>query len=285
MADYLAPGREFSRRTWFIALIFILVTWIGLGSYLTLVMMEYWQVTFLTGSLLLFYIAIHGSFLCFALGMIIVNSFLFHRPLQTLLSPAAPIWRWHIFIETLGLWLCLLIFSAAIESLLFPGSIVFKGLVLNWPSFLIAILLLTPIQVWAEEYFFRVFMPQFFYRFLAFPFLAIVLSALCFTLVHLQNSELNTPQAWLVIGYYFSYALLAGFLAYYELGLERVLGWHLATNLFAFLFLSYDLETIRTPALFHSSRFDPVWNLAQFVLLSLIGYGILYLKKSKELHT
>jgi membrane protease YdiL (CAAX protease family) len=268
----------------------ILLAWIGLGSFVSLYLMGLWQVTFLTGSALLLYLAIHAGFVCFAIAYIAVQLGLNQQPAHILFCPAGRPWRMGAFWETLGLWIGLLLLSSGLEALLYPGSVVFKGLVPNWPFWFLAICLLTPLQVWAEESFFRVYLPSLFLRLFKFEgppstlgmALTIGLSACCFALVHLQNPELNTPAAWLVVGYYLLFATLAALLLLWEQGLERVLAWHLGTNLFAFFILSYDLAAIRTPALFHSSRFDPVWNLAQFVLLSLLGCGILYLRKRRE---
>ncbi|MGE3727268.1 MAG: CPBP family glutamic-type intramembrane protease [Candidatus Sericytochromatia bacterium] len=246
--------------------------------------------TFLTGSALLMYLAIHAGFVCFALAYIAVQVGLNQQSWHSLFRPGGRPWRMGAFWETLGVWMGLLLFATGLEVLIFPGSVVFKGLVPHWPLWLLAICFFTPLQVWAEESFFRVYLPSLFLRLFQFrgPIsklgigLAIGLSACCFALVHLQNPELNTSAAWLVVGYYLLFATLAALLLLWEQGLERVLAWHMGTNLFAFLFLSYDLAAIRTPALFHSSRFDPAWNLAQFVLLSLLGCGILYLRKRRE---
>ncbi len=269
----------------------ILLAWVGLGSFVSLYLMGLWEVTFLTGSALLLYLAIHAGFVCFAIAYIAVQLGLNQQPVQILFSPAGRPWRMGAFWETLGIWLGLLLLSSGLEALLYPGSVVFKGLVSDWPLWLLAICLFTPLQVWAEESFFRVYLPSLFMRLfqsLLGPYsklgmaLTIGLSACCFALVHLQNPELNTPAAWLVVVYYLLFATFAALLLHWEQGLERVLAWHLGTNLFAFFILSYDLAAIRTPALFHSSRFDPLWNLVQFVLLSLLGCGILYLRKKRE---
>jgi len=268
----------------------ILLAWIGLGSFVSLYLMELWQVTFFTGSALYLYLAIHAGFVCFALAYVAVQVGLNQQAWHVLVCPGGRPWRMGAFWETLALWMGLLLLATGLEALIFPGSVVFKGLVPDWPLWLLAICLFTPLQVWAEESFFRVYLPRLFLRLFQFlgptstlsTGLTIGLSACFFALVHVQNPELNSPTAWLVVAYYVLFASLAALLLLWEQGLERVLAWHLGTNLFAFLFLSYDLAAIRTPALFHSARFDPAWNLAQFVLLSLLGCGILYLRKSRE---
>lgn len=295
MSGIWATNHSFLRL--FGGALLILSAWMGVGSLLTLSLLERWQVTFFTGSALLLYLALHAGFLCFAGGLAGVLVGLNRLPWSVLLCPGGRPWRMQAFWQTLLVWMGLLLLGVGLEVWRFPGSVVFQGLVPDWYFWLLAIALLTPLQVWAEERFFRVYLPSLLLKGL-YPHqtalnrpspwhisLAVVLSALAFAGVHLQNPELTRPDAWLVVGYYLLYAMLASLLVLWEQGLERVLAWHLGTNLFAFLFLSYDLAAIRTPALFHSSRFDPAWNLAQFALLSLLGCGILYLSNAKERET
>lgn len=274
MTDFLSPALALSRLRWLGAMLLVLLAWLGLGSLVSLALMQYWQVTLLSGDPLLLFLAIHAGFLCFALALLLVQRTLLCQPLHNLWSQGS--FSWTRFFQGLGLWLALLVLAAGLEALLFPGSIQFQAYSAPQFHYALWVLLLTPVQAAAEEIFFRGLLLRMFYRFWQSPAVALVLSALCFTAVHLQNPEVNTPEAWLVLGYYFLFALLAGLLVLSDRGLERALGWHVGNNYFAFLFLSYDLSVIRTPALFHSARFDPAWNLAQFLLLVLISCMILF---------
>ena len=156
---------------------------------------------------------------------------------------------------------------------MFPGRIYWRGWVADWPRWLLLIALLTPIQVVAEELFFRCLLPRLCWRLGASPLLAIVLAAAAFTGVHLPL--LAAAQGWELLTFYFCFGLFSGALVLSEQGLERVIGWHLAQNLFAFWGVSHGEQSLRTPALFHTSSLEPCWSLLQFLLLSLFGYVIL----------
>ncbi|PIQ23739.1 hypothetical protein COW36_20385 [bacterium (Candidatus Blackallbacteria) CG17_big_fil_post_rev_8_21_14_2_50_48_46] len=280
MAEFLEQNPRIGLGRWILSILFVLFSWWGLGSVASLGLMEFWQVTFFTGSSLYFFLAVHAGFVLFFISTGWVQIFILKQKLSLLLGMQP--FRWERFTQAFCLWSGLLILGTLIETLIFPQSISFQAMQGEQFAYIVAVCLLTPIQVLAEEIFFRTLVPRFVYRLWPQPVFAVIFAALCFTGVHLQNPEMGSATAWLVMGYYFLFALLAGFLVLTDKGLERAMGWHLATNLFAFLILSYEPSPIRTPALFHTRHFDPAWNFAQFALMAGVGYAILWWLDSRE---
>lgn len=272
MTHFLSPALESSRLRWVVAVSLVLLGWLILGGFVSLILLQQLQLTPLRGDPLLFYLAIHAGFLCFALALPLAQKVVLRQSLHNFWFQGR--FSGRRFFQALGLWMGLLALVSACEAWLFPDSIRTRGLSVLQLRYALCVLLLTPVQVAAEEIFFRGLLLRAIYRFWQEPAVALLFSALCFTAVHLHNPELNTSQAWCVLAYYFLFGLLAGQLVLVDQGLERALGWHLGNNYFAFLILSYEPSAFSTPALFHALRFDPAWNLLQFLLLVVIAFGI-----------
>ncbi len=274
ISSFLTPALSSSRLRWLWAVICVLVIWLVPGGLVSYVLMETWQSTLNSGQPLLFFLAVQAGFIVFVAAILLVQKLVLQAPLSILWGCGTP-FRWELFRQAGLLWLLLLILAAGLEALLFPAHIIWVGWGTHWPVWWLAILWLTPLQVAAEELFFRGLLPRLFWRLGCSPLWALVCAALAFVFVHLPFLNSGSVASWWLAGFYFSFALLAGGLTLRDQGLERVMGWHLAHNLFALLGLSYAGQPLPTPAVFRVVTVDPLWVWVQFLLLSLIGYGIL----------
>lgn len=125
--------------------------------------------------------------------------------------------------------------------------------------FLLVIVVTSPLQAAAEEYFFRGYLLQSLQSVLRLPWAGVVASALVFALFHgTQNLPLFLDR--------FGFGLLAGFLAVRTGGLEAGIAAHVANNIFAFLWagLTSTIATVR------AVQVIGWWELAT----DLLGFGL-----------
>ena len=108
---------------------------------------------------------------------------------------------------------------------------------------LMILLLLLPIQVSAEELFFRGFIPQSLSRTKMPEGLVVAFSALIFALPHLLNPEASSSLIWSLIAYSamgFGWLMAARWLG----GLEIAIGAHLANNFFGLAIVGYENSVV-----------------------------------------
>lgn len=94
--------------------------------------------------------------------------------------------------------------------------------------FLLVVLVTSPLQAAAEEYFFRGYLLQSLQALLRLPWVGVVVSALVFALFH------GTQNLPLFLGR-FGFGLLAGFLVVRTGGLEAAIAAHIVNNVFAYV--------------------------------------------------
>lgn len=117
--------------------------------------------------------------------------------------------------------------------------------------FLLVILIMSPLQAAAEEYFFRGYLLQSLQATLRLPWAGVVASAFVFALFHgTQNLPLFLDR--------FGFGLLAGLLVSRTGGLEAAIAAHVANNVFAFVWagLTSSIATVK------ATQVIGWWNLA-----------------------
>ena len=126
-------------------------------------------------------------------------------------------------------------------------------------GFLLVILVLTPLQAAAEEYFFRGYLLQSLQAVLRLPWAGVVASALVFALFHgTQNLPLFLDR--------FGFGLLAGFLVLRTGGIEAAIAAHVANNVFAFVWAGLTTSIAAVKA----TQVIGWWDLAT----DLLGFGL-----------
>ncbi|MEA5053542.1 MAG: CPBP family intramembrane glutamic endopeptidase [Propionicimonas sp.] len=134
-------------------------------------------------------------------------------------------------------------------------------------GFLVAILLTSPLQAAAEEYFFRGYLMQALQPGLRSPWFGVVASALVFALFHgTQNLPLFLDR--------FGFGLLAGVLVVRTGGLEAGIAAHVANNIFAFTWagLTSTIATVRATQVI--GWVEAAWDLAGFALYALAAVWV-----------
>ncbi len=124
-----------------------------------------------------------------------------------------------------------------------PSSLRFTFNISSFLPALVVLLVLLPIQVSAEELFFRGFIPQSLSRTRMSEGLIVVISALIFAAPHLLNPEASSQPIWSLIAYSamgFGWLIAAKWVG----GLEIAIGAHFANNFFALVIVGYENSVV-----------------------------------------
>jgi len=133
--------------------------------------------------------------------------------------------------------------------------------------FLLAILLTSPLQAAAEEYFFRGYLVQALQSALRLPWAGVLLSALVFALFHgTQNLPLFLDR--------FGFGLLAGVLVVRTGGLEAGIAAHVANNVFAFVWAGLTSTIAEVKATQVIGWLDAAGDLAGFAVFTLAAIWV-----------
>lgn len=201
------------------------------------------------------------------LAMLIVISVLLVRFLH------ARNWRWLVSVHPGFRWrylvACLLVALVVLNgvlwlSFLFVEMPPFQAAQANWVVFLAIILVTSPIQAAAEEFFFRGYVMQALGTAFNQAWVGIIGSALLFAAFHgVQNPALFLNR--------FAFGLIVGILVWRTGGLEAAIGAHIVNNIFAFgygIFSGGVAATKATSAIGWDKAFFDVLGFGLFALVA-----------------
>ena len=195
-----------------------------------------------------------------------------HQVRPRWLSSVQPRLRWRYLLICLGVAFValngVLLLSMLVEG--FPAVVVQP----HFWAFLAVIVLTSPIQAAAEEYFFRGYLMQAFGSLVARPWFGVVVSSLVFALMHgVQNLPLFVDR--------FAFGLLAALLVWRTGGLEAGIAAHVINNIFAYLVagLTTSIATLRAvkEITWAQAAFD-VGGFAVFAVLAYLMFRLLRLR-------
>jgi hypothetical protein len=153
----------------------------------------------------------------------------------------------------------------------FVSSFLWVSLAIFLP-FLISSIILIPIQITAEESFFRGYLQVGFSKLTHKWWLGITIQAVLFGLLHGANTEVSIYGILTTMPFYIGIGLLLGLVTKKYFGLETALGLHLANNLYASLIVTFSGSSIPSPALFIIKNYQPVLSLLLFFITAVIYY-------------
>ena len=133
-------------------------------------------------------------------------------------------------------------------------------------------MILIPIQITAEESFFRGYLQVGFSKLTHKWWLGITIQAVLFGLLHGANTEVSIYGILTTMPFYIGIGLLLGLVTKKYFGLETALGLHLANNLYASLIVTFSGSSIPSPALFIIKNYQPVLSLLLFFITAVIYY-------------
>lgn len=216
------------------------------------------------------YIFNNLPFICFYGGIFIVIRGLHHRRLSSLLSADGK-FRSDRFWLGFGLWFLLLGIPSLIDYGLHRESYQPIAALMDWLRFIPFALVLTPLQVAAEELLFRAYLLQGLSLISRNSFFLVSVNGGLFFLVHLANPELQRGALWLCL-IYFSLGAFLTLVTLKENRLEMALGIHSANNILVVVFVNSLDSALPAPTLLTAQETgDP-----RLTLILLLGQMLIF---------
>ena len=186
---------------------------------------------------------------------------------------------WVISVQPGGRWryllICFVVAAMVLNIFMWlmrGGNMAWQAAQPDWVIYLALILITSPLQAAAEEFFFRGYLQQAIGSLTGRAWVGIVCSALVFALFHGdQNTELFVHRL--------GFGLIAGTLVWATGGLEAAIAVHVANNVFAF---GYALFTGGVAALKATSEIS--WEAACSDLMSFAVFGLVAWWIGRRMH-
>ena len=116
---------------------------------------------------------------------------------------------------------------------------------------------------------FRGYLIQMLGRILKSPVAAAVGAAVLFAVPHFFNPEMESGAIAMALNYVVM-GLFMGLLVLRDNRIELAVGVHAGSNFFLAVFMTYPDAALTTPALFTTTRFDPVASLIAFCIMAIV---------------
>lgn len=194
-----------------------------------------------------FLIHILFPFVLVFISLWIGGKFFHKRPFLSLFTASSK-FRWKRSFSAFTIW------GAVMLIMLFLSVFNSDEIVLNFdidkfiPLFFISLLLI-PIQTTTEELLFRGYFAQGIHPFIKNAAFTIIITSICFALMHAFNPEVQKLGNILLI-YYFLTGIFLGIITLMDNGLELAIGYHAANNFFTAILISNDWQAFQTDAVF-----------------------------------
>lgn len=274
MIDYLKPvrGQTENAAMTFVGYALIFLAWtIGAAIFLILGTIAFgedqpWE-TFAVSL---------GQFIPI-LAAVIGATYLFKRKPITVITSRGH-FSFKIFCIGALSWGGLLVLGSLMSWALDPSSLKFTFNLTTFIPALIVLILLLPIQVSAEEVFFRGFIPQSLSRTKLSDGLIVLISSLLFAVPHLLNPEAQAEPLWSLLAYT---AMGFGWLqaAKWFGGLEIAIGAHLVNNFFGLAIVGYENSVVAPSSIWIGPPAQ--MQSTAIALWVIVGIWLLILKKIK----
>ena len=177
---------------------------------------------------------------------------------------------WDRFFSAASIWLVLLILMGGINYALNPDNFEWNFQLENFLVLVLIALFLLPLQTTFEEVFFRGYLMQGIIVGTHNKGAALITVTLVFGLLHLFNPEVKEFGVALALPQYLILGLVFGIATLMDDGLEIALGVHAINNVFLAIFITFDVSALQTPALFSIKEIDPLADLIELFLASVI---------------
>jgi membrane protease YdiL (CAAX protease family) len=267
---YLDLARLGRNEWWrYVLGIFIIAfAWLGLGyvPYLLLV------ASGVETDPLLDFVAVNFSIFMMLAGLAVTVKWVHRRSLRSLVTPDARV-NWGRIRQGAGCWLVLSAVIAVAEHLLFADRYYLSFDAARFLPFLVAVLILTPIQCLTEELVFRGYALQGLGLLCRRPAIIAAVSSLVFTVPHLLNPEVARHGALIMAANYFVMGLLLATVTLRDGRLELAIGLHAMNNVFLALVANYEGSALATESIYTARELDPVFSLFSLALGALLFHG------------
>lgn len=159
--------------------------------------------------------------------------------------------RWNRVFIGFGTWLLFMLIFLIVNYAVDPDNFTFQFDIKSFLPLLLITLLFIPLQTTCEEFLFRGYLTQGVAAWTKNRWLAVIIPAILFGLMHIANTEVSEYGFWVTMPQYIIFGLIFGLISVLDDGIELAMGMHAANNIFACLFVTFDASTLPTSALFH----------------------------------
>lgn len=230
------------------------------------------------------YVFYNLSFLLFLLGIYLAVRFLHGRSLLSLITPASRI-SWQRIGQGFSVFFMLKVVEIGLSYWYAPGDFTLNFQASAFLIFLGWVALLTPMQITAEELFFRGYLLQGIGSKLG-KWMGILFPSLLFTALHGANTEVVTqpnPEGTLsLLGYYFIMGAFLAWLTLKDKTLELALGVHAANNIATFVFVTSPNSSIPSPAIFSVADTQASFTSLFFTAILLFVFAFIVFRLLKK---
>ncbi len=155
----------------------------------------------------------------------------------------------------------------------------------NFVPLLLISVLLIPIQTTAEELLFRGYLAQGVGIWTRNRWLAILIPAVLFGLMHYANPEVKEFGFWIAMPQYILFGLIFGFVAIMDDGIELAMGMHAVNNVFLSLMVTHSASALQTDAVFSQMTVNPVKEALSLLIIGIVVLVYFSLKYKWSLKT
>ena len=179
---------------------------------------------------------------------------------------------WSRFFYAFFVWFTLGVVLIGVDYYMAPSDYVWNFKPIPFFILLLISLVFLPIQTSMEELLFRGYLMQAFGIWFKNSFVALILTAVIFGLLHGLNPEVE-KLGWIIMIYYIGTGLVLGIFTLMDEGTELALGFHAANNIVAAVIVSSNWAVFQTDALLidvSEPSLDFLMFLPVFVLYPLV---------------
>jgi membrane protease YdiL (CAAX protease family) len=186
--------------------------------------------------------------------------------------------RWSRSFFGFGVWFVVMALYALIDYSMNTGNYVLQFDATKFIPLLAMSLILIPLQTTSEELLIRGYLAQGIAAGTGSRWHALLLPAIIFALLHINNPEVGKFGLLLSMGQYMFFALLFGFIALLDDGIELSMGMHAANNLFLCLFTTHSASALQTEAVFSLKELNPQQDFISLVVIGAVVFFVFYKK-------
>ena len=180
--------------------------------------------------------------------------------------------RWNRAFTGFGVWFLLMLVFLLVSYAVNPNNFTVQFDIKTFLPLLLIAALFIPLQTTCEEFLFRGYLTQGVSAWTKNRWLAVIIPALLFGLVHSANPEVSEYGFWATMPQYIIFGLIFGLVSVLDDGIELAIGMHAANNMFACLFVTFEASALKTNAIFYQQTVDIGMETLVLVLAGIASF-------------
>ena len=194
----------------------------------------------------------------------------FHKRLVSEVINGTKQIRWKRYFMGMGVWLIICLLYLGIDYALNSTNYKLQFDAAKFIPLVLLSLLFIPIQTAYEELLFRGYFTQGIAAWTKNRWVALIIPALLFGLMHSFNPEVKEYGFWVVMPQYVIFGLLFGLMTILDDGIELAMGAHAANNIFSCLFVTNAASALQTPAVFNQLNINPNKETLMLTIMGIL---------------